>query len=42
MATFKCNHDIQVLLGGIDTTERIHYCCKYIAKPQKQLESQTV
>ncbi|KUF86403.1 hypothetical protein AM588_10001138 [Phytophthora nicotianae] len=40
MATFKCNHDIQVLLGGIDTTERIHYCCKYIAKPQKQLESQ--
>ncbi|GMF13142.1 unnamed protein product [Phytophthora lilii] len=40
MATFKCNHDIQVLLGGVDATERTHYCCKYITKPQKQLDSQ--
>ncbi|GMF12526.1 unnamed protein product [Phytophthora lilii] len=40
MATFKCNHDIQALLGGVDATERIHYCCKYITKPQKQLDSQ--
>ncbi|POM71051.1 LOW QUALITY PROTEIN: Hypothetical protein PHPALM_12432 [Phytophthora palmivora] len=28
MATFKCNHDIQVLLGGRDATDRIYYCYK--------------
>ncbi|POM71611.1 Hypothetical protein PHPALM_11797 [Phytophthora palmivora] len=28
MATFKCNHDIQVLLGGRDATDRIYYCLK--------------
>ncbi|OWY93013.1 hypothetical protein PHMEG_00037739, partial [Phytophthora megakarya] len=40
MAAFKCNHDIQVLLGGSGVTDRIHYCCKYVTKLQKQLDSQ--
>ncbi|GMF20834.1 unnamed protein product [Phytophthora lilii] len=35
MATFKCNHDIQVLLGGQEATHRIHYCCK----PQRRFDS---
>ncbi|KAG6947670.1 hypothetical protein JG688_00015439 [Phytophthora aleatoria] len=25
MATFRCNHGIQVLLGGSDVADRIHY-----------------
>jgi hypothetical protein len=40
MATFRCNHDIQVLLGGSDVTDRIYYCCKYVTKNQKRLDSQ--
>jgi len=40
MAAFKCNHDIRVLLGGSDVTDRICYCCKYVTKQQKQLDSQ--
>ncbi|KAG6941517.1 hypothetical protein JG688_00018629 [Phytophthora aleatoria] len=41
MATFRCNHDIQVLLGGSDVADRIHYRSKYITYQQKQLDSQT-
>jgi hypothetical protein len=40
MVTFRCNHDIQVLLGGKDISDRIHYCCKYVTKQQKRLDSQ--
>jgi hypothetical protein len=40
MATFKCNHDVQILLGGSDVADRIHYCCKYVTKQQKRLDSQ--
>ncbi|OWZ06763.1 hypothetical protein PHMEG_00020942 [Phytophthora megakarya] len=29
METFRCNHDIQLLLGGTRSTDRI-YCCKYV------------
>ncbi|KAG6954630.1 hypothetical protein JG687_00011700 [Phytophthora cactorum] len=32
MATFKCNHDIQVLLGRRDATDLIYYVCKYDEK----------
>jgi hypothetical protein len=39
MATFKCNHDIQFLLGVNDATDRIHYCCKYVTKHQLRLDS---
>lgn len=39
MATFKSNHDIQVLLGGDGVTDRIYYCCKYVTKPQCQVDS---
>ncbi|KAG6954475.1 hypothetical protein JG688_00012328, partial [Phytophthora aleatoria] len=39
MATFKCNHDIQVLLGRRDATDRIYYCCKYVTKHQNRLDS---
>ncbi|KAG6972170.1 hypothetical protein JG688_00004118, partial [Phytophthora aleatoria] len=34
MATFKCNNDIQILLGGSDVADCVHYCCKYVAKQQ--------
>jgi hypothetical protein len=40
MATFRCNHDIQVLLGGQDVADRIHYCCKYVTKQQNPIDSQ--
>ncbi|GMF31935.1 unnamed protein product [Phytophthora lilii] len=40
MATFRCNHDIQVLLGGSDATDRIYNCCKCITKFQNRLDSQ--
>jgi hypothetical protein len=40
MATFRCNLDIQVLLGDSDVTDRIYYCCKYVTKNQKRLDAQ--
>ncbi|KAG6945652.1 hypothetical protein JG687_00017154 [Phytophthora cactorum] len=40
MATFRCNHDIQILLGGKDIADRIYYSCKYVTKQQKRLDSQ--
>jgi hypothetical protein len=42
MAGFKCNHDVQVLLGGKDSADRIHYCTKYVRKQQKRLDSVVV
>jgi len=42
MAGFKCNHDVQVLLGGKDSADRIHYCTKYVTKQQKRLDSVVV
>jgi hypothetical protein len=39
MAVFKCNHNIQFLLGGKDASDRIHYCTKYVTKQQKRLDS---
>jgi hypothetical protein len=42
MASFKCNHDIQVLIGGKDTADRIHYCTKYVTKQQRRLDSVVV
>jgi hypothetical protein len=42
MASFKCNHDIQVLIGGKDTADRIHYCTKYVTKQQRHLDSVVV
>lgn len=41
MATFKSNHDVQVLIGGEDVLDRIYYCCKYVTKPQNQVDSVT-
>jgi hypothetical protein len=38
MATFKCNNDIQVLLGVCEATDRIYYCCKYVTKYQNRLD----
>ncbi|KAF1791600.1 hypothetical protein GQ600_25179 [Phytophthora cactorum] len=35
MATFKCNNDIQILLGGSDVANCMQYCCKYVTKQQK-------
>jgi hypothetical protein len=39
MTSFKCNHDIQVLIGGKDTADCIHYCTKYVTKQQRRLDS---
>ncbi|OWZ02958.1 hypothetical protein PHMEG_00025393, partial [Phytophthora megakarya] len=39
METFRCNHDIQLLLGGTGSTDRIYYCCKYVTKTQKRMDS---
>lgn len=39
MATFKCNHDIQILLGGTEAVDRIYYACKYVTKQQRRLDS---
>ncbi|KAG4044838.1 hypothetical protein PC123_g19736 [Phytophthora cactorum] len=39
MATFKSKYDIQVLLGGEAVTDRIYYCCKYVTKPQNEVDS---
>ncbi|KAF1774425.1 hypothetical protein GQ600_14797 [Phytophthora cactorum] len=39
MGTFRCNHDVQVLLGGSGSMDRIYYCCKYVTKAQKQTDS---
>lgn len=41
METFRCNHDVQLLVGGSGATDRIYYCCKYVAKPQRQHDSVT-
>ncbi|KAF1779720.1 hypothetical protein GQ600_23655 [Phytophthora cactorum] len=30
MATFKCNNDIQILLGGSDVANCMQYCCKIV------------
>jgi hypothetical protein len=38
MATFKCNHDIQIIFGGKDARNKIYYCCKYVAKSQKFMD----
>jgi len=39
MATFKCNLDTQILLGGTEALDRIYYACKYVTKQQKRLDS---
>jgi hypothetical protein len=39
MNVFKCNHDIKVMIGGSEMSERIYYCCKYITKSQNSIES---
>ncbi|KAG6947870.1 hypothetical protein JG687_00015824 [Phytophthora cactorum] len=37
MATFRYNHDIQVLLGGSAVADQIHYCCKLGAQDRLAL-----
>lgn len=39
MNVYKCNHDIKVMIGGTEMSERIYYCCKYITKSQNSVES---
>jgi hypothetical protein len=39
MSTFKCNHDIKVMIGGTEMAERIYYCCKYVTKNQNSVDS---
>jgi hypothetical protein len=38
MQTFKCNHDIQILIGGSEMAERMYYACKYTTKDQQKVE----
>ena len=35
LQTFRCNHDIQILVGGIQMSEVIYYCTKYTTKDQQ-------
>jgi hypothetical protein len=35
LQTFRCNHDIQILIGGVQMSEVIYYCTKYTTKPQQ-------
>jgi len=35
LQTFRCNHDIQILIGGMEMSEVIFYCTKYTTKPQQ-------
>ena len=38
MRTFKCNHDIQIMIGGSEMAERMYYACKYTTKDQHKVE----
>lgn len=38
MQTFRCNHDIQILIGGSEMAERMYYACKYTTKDQQKVE----
>jgi len=39
MMCFKCNHDIKVLIGGTEMSERIYYCFKYLTKAQNAIDN---
>jgi hypothetical protein len=41
MATFKSNHDVQVMIGGAAALLSIYYATKYVTKPQEVVESAT-
>jgi hypothetical protein len=41
MLAFKSNHDIQVMIGGLDVLLRIFYATKYVTKVQEHIDSIT-
>ncbi|ETV64102.1 hypothetical protein H257_18963 [Aphanomyces astaci] len=41
LCAFKCNHDIQIMIGGAEMAERIYYACKYTTKGQQKRELST-
>lgn len=41
MLAFKCNHDVQVLIGGLEAILRIYYATKYVTKAQSVVDSIT-
>ncbi|OWZ15365.1 hypothetical protein PHMEG_00011005 [Phytophthora megakarya] len=41
MLAYKSNHDIQVLIGGLETLLRIYYTTKYVTKKQSLVDSVT-
>jgi hypothetical protein len=41
MLAFKSNHDIQVLIGGLEASLRIYYATKYVTKMQNLVDSVT-
>ena len=41
LQTFRCNHDIQILIGGVEMAEVMLYCTKYTTKPQHEAYSST-
>ncbi|RHZ08481.1 hypothetical protein DYB37_009047 [Aphanomyces astaci] len=41
LRAFKCNHDIQIMIGGAEMAERIYYACKYTTKDQQKVECRT-
>ncbi|GBG81267.1 hypothetical protein CBR_g31939 [Chara braunii] len=38
LSTFKCNHDIQPLFGGVEAADRVFYCCRYATKDQHKVD----
>ena len=41
MSTFRCNHDIQLLVGGPEMSEIVYYVTKYATKNQHDIEAKT-
>jgi len=42
MRAFRCNHNVQVLIGGSEMAERMYYACKYTTKDQYKVEWCTI
>ena len=37
LQTFRCNHDLQILIGGVEMSDAMFYSTKYITKPQQEV-----
>ena len=37
LLTFRCNHDLQILIGGVEMSDAIFYSTKYVTKRQQEV-----